>query len=263
MRLLTVAATVIVSLAACGWARHAAEENTGLGAITAITVRNTSCNGACPEYAMHFTADGRAMYVGGRYAPLQGKFSGTIDFPSLAAWVDTQHPELLQDRYPVGIDSQVVTLTIDRGARRKTVVAERGLGPGMPLRLDGILLALDGVTTRIRWRRVDAMTSFMGTFSGPVAAGTGRATAVMIQQSQDGPLLAYSPTLRCGNAAPSLTPVAGDLRLRCATRSSTLHATADGFLANGDALPAGTYRRIDPRGATVLWGTPLDPRLTE
>jgi hypothetical protein len=212
---------------------------------------------------VRFTADGRATYAGGRYAPLQGKFSGTVDFPSFAAWLDTQHPELLREQYSAAIDSQIVTLTIDRGARRQTVVSERGLGGGVPLRLDGILLAVDGVTTRIHWRRDDAMTLYMGTFSGPAAGAAGRATAVMIEQSSAGPLFAFSPLLQCGNAPPSLTPGGGGLRLRCATRSSTLRATADGFFAAGDALPAGTYRRIDPRGASVLWGSPPEPRLRE
>ena len=261
MRLLAVAAALLVSLAACGWARHPSDENAGMGAITAITVQNTSCNGTCPEYSVRFTADGRAMYVGGRYAPLQGKFSGTVDFPSVAAWLDTQHPELLQERYPVAIDAQTVTLTIDRGARRQTVRASSGLGPQIPLRLDGILLALDGMTTRIHWRRDDALTVFMGTFSGPVAGDTGRATAVTIDQSQGGPLFAFSPALKCGDAAPSLAPAARAIRLRCATRSSTLHATAGGFVADGDALPAGVYRRIDPRGASVLWGSRPEARL--
>jgi hypothetical protein len=263
MRSLAAAAALIVSLAACGGLRSTAAENAGLGAITAITMDKSPCYGSCPAYSVRFSDDGRAAYVGGRFAALQGTFSGVADFPSLAAWVASQHPETLSDRYPVNTDAPAVRLTIDRGSRRQTIEAATGIGPNVPLRLAGILLALDGEMTRIHWRREDAMTRFLGTFAGPSASYSGPMSAVDIEQATNGVFFAYGRLLRCDNARPSLSRRGGALRIRCSERSSVLRVTADGFQAEGDALPAGSYRRIDPHGASVLWGTQPEPRVAE
>jgi hypothetical protein len=163
MRLLVLGSALILALAACGALRHAPPENTGLGAITAITMQKTSCNGDCPDYTVRFLADGRARYTGGSGAAMHGRFSGVFDVAPLAAWIATQHPETLPDAYPSAmIDAPVVNLQIDYGARRVrlTGVSETSAS----LRLEGILLALDGATSRVRWRRDDATTPFLGLF---------------------------------------------------------------------------------------------------
>ncbi len=140
MRLLGVAVALIVSLAACGGLRRAPAEDAGLGAITAIAMQKTPCGGTCPAYTVRFTADGRARYSGGSFAPRQGRFSGLVDFAPLAAWIATQHPETLPDTFPSAkIDDQAANLQIDYGARRVrfTGVQESTAS----LRLEGILLA--------------------------------------------------------------------------------------------------------------------------
>ncbi len=260
-RSLVLTVALAVSLAACG-GRTQAADNAGLGAITAIEMTKSECFGTCPSYTVRFTANGRATYDGGHFAPLRGRFSGLVDFPPLAAWVATQHPETLRARYAAGtIDSQIVTLTIDQGARRQRITtSEESV---VPLRFEGILLALDGVTTRIRWRRDDAATVFLGMFSGPSAASSDPFGGVDIDQSVNGAFYAHGRTLQCGNAQASVTHAGSAMRLRCATRSSVLHATADGFRAEGDAIPAGAYRRLDPHGASVMSGMRPEPRSTE
>jgi hypothetical protein len=261
MRLLAVTFGLGLALAACGGPRNAAPENAGLGAITAITLNKSACYGTCPDYTVRFTADGRATYRGGHYAPLHGKFSGLVDFRALAAWLATQHPETLRN-YPTMTDGQTVTLVIDHGARRQIVVSSRGLGPEVPLRLDGILLALDGATMRVRWRRDDAATSFLGTFAGPSAPDTGLPTPVDVDQAVNGEFFAYGRTLPC-NGRTSLTRDRDTMRFRCGPHVSVLRVTAAGFRAEGDALPSGEYHRIDPHGASVLWGSPQEPRIAE
>ncbi|HEV2641905.1 MAG TPA: DUF6438 domain-containing protein [Candidatus Elarobacter sp.] len=172
MRLLVTAVSLVVALAACGGLRGTPPENSGLGAITSITMQKTPCYGTCPAFVVRFLADGRATYAGGDFAPLHGKFSGVFDFAPLAAWIAAQHPETLPDKYPTAnIDAQAVNLQIDYGARR---VRYTGVGESSAsLRLEGILLALDGATARIRWRRNDPATAFLGTFRGGVTLYVG------------------------------------------------------------------------------------------
>jgi hypothetical protein len=237
MRLLVAAAALIVALAACGGPRSAPPENTGLGAITAITMEKTPCNGTCPAYRVRFLADGRAHYVGRDYAPLQGRFSGTFDVAPLAAWIATQHPETLPDKNSTAsIDAPGVNLQIDYGARR---VRFTGVGEGAAsLRLEGILLALDGVTSRIRWRRDDQATAFLGTFQGGV-------TLYVVQDSA-GTFSVFSTPTGCAQQRYRVKVERGVLQLRCDTRTSILRIAGNDLLAEGEAVPAGRYSRVNP-----------------
>jgi|GEM_PF-4517238 len=241
MRLLAVAAALLVSLAACGGPRHAPPENAGLGAITAITMEKTACYGTCPAYVVRFMGDGRARYSGGSYAPLQGQFSGNFDFAPLAAWIATQHPETLPDTYPtVNIDAPAANLQIDYGARRVrfTGISEASAS----LRLEGILLALDGATSRIRWRRDDPVTAFLGRFRGAVTLD--------ISVDSTGTFYAYSTPTGCRMHSYGARIERGALRLRCSGRTTVLRIAGDDLQADGNALPPGRYARINPYAMT-------------
>jgi uncharacterized protein DUF6438 len=248
MRLFIAAVALIVALAACGL-RGTPPENTGLGAITSITLRKTPCYGTCPAYVVRFLADGRATYAGGDYAPLHGKFSGVLDVAPLAAWIATQHPETLPDTYPSpSIDDPKVNLEIDYGARR---VRFRGVGESSAsLRLEGILLALDGATARIRWRRDDPATAFLGTFRG----------SVLLYIGEDG--VGGFNALVMPNGCPGYHYRAsierGTMRVRCRTHATVLRVVGDDVQAEGDAVPAGRYARANPY--TVLEYSHVDPR---
>ena len=249
MRLLVTAVALIVALAACGGLRGTPPENAGLGAITSITMQKTPCYGTCPAYVVRFLADGRATYAGGDFAPLHGKFSGVFDVAPLAAWIATQHPETLPDKYPTtSIDDQAVNLEIDYGARRVrfTGVAESSAS----LRLEGILLALDGATARIRWRRDDAATAFLGTFSG--------ALNLTIRENGLGGFSATTTPNGCPQYRYGATVERGTMRLRCETRTTVLRIAGDDVEAVGDAIPAGRYSRANPY-ATAR-DNHLDPR---
>ena len=237
MRLLAAVFALIVALAACVGPRRAPPENAGLGAITAITMEKTPCNGTCPAYTVRLTADGRARYAGRDYAPLQGRFSGTFDFAPLAAWIATQHPETLPDKYPTaGIDAPAVNLQVDYGARR---VRFTGVGEGAAsLRLEGILLALDGATSRIRWRRDDQATAFLGTFRGGLTLYVG--------QDSVGTFNAFSMSTRCPRPGFRVKIERGVMRLRCESRTSVLRIAGDDLVASGDAVPPGRYSRVNP-----------------
>jgi uncharacterized protein DUF6438 len=251
MRLLAAAVALIVSLAACGGLRSEPPENTGLGAITAVTMEKTGCFGTCPAYKVRFMADGRARYYGGMYAPLQGRFSGIIDFASIAAWTATQHPETLPDTHPtVNIDAPAVHLQIDYGARRVrlTGISESSAS----LRLEGILLALDGATARIRWRRDDPVTAFLGAFRG---AGT---VTLTIGEDSSGMFFAYAAPDGCRMHGFRAKVERGALRLHCAGRNTLLRIAGDDLQAQGDAVPPGRYARINPYATTRdrLWFGP-------
>ncbi|HWT05841.1 MAG TPA: DUF6438 domain-containing protein [Xanthomonadales bacterium] len=252
MRLLAVAAALIVSLAACGGLRHAPPENTGLGSITSIAMQKTACYGTCPAYLVRFMADGRARYTGGMYAPLQGHFSGNIDFAALAAWIATQHPETLPDTHPtVNIDAPGVNLQIEYGARRVrfTGISESSAS----LRLEGILLALDGATSRIRWRRDDPATAFLGTFRGAVT--------LTIGEDSSGTFFAYGSPTGCGMHGYRAKVERGALRLHCSGRTTVLRIAGDDLQAEGDAVPPGRYARVNPYATSRdrLWYGPDRP----
>ena len=252
MRLLALAA-LIVSLAACGALRRAPPENAGLGAITAVTFAKTPCYGTCPVYKVRFLADGRARYFGGDNAPLQGEYSGIIDFASVAAWIATQHPETLPDTHPtVIIDAPAANLQIDYGARRLrfTGISERSAS----LRLEGILLALDGATARIRWRRVDPTTAFLGAYR--------RAVRLNIAEDANGTFYVDSSPSVCPGHNFATRMERGALRASCAGRTSILRLAGDDVQAEGNAVPPGRYARINPYAMTPdnRWDRPVRPR---
>jgi hypothetical protein len=238
MRLLVLGSALILALAACGSLRRTPPENSGLGAITAITMAKTPCYGTCPAYAVRFSADGRVRFAGYRYAALQGRFSGVFDFAPLAAWIATQHPETLPDTFPNAmVDAQTVSLTVDYGARRVrfTGVSETSAS----LRLEGILLALDGAISRIHWRREDPATGFLGSFRG------GETTLHVVADSTGG-FSAYTTPGNQAQAGCRITRDGNRMRLRCATRTSVLQIAGDDIAAEGDAVPPGRYVRINP-----------------
>ena len=246
MRLLALAA-LIVSLTACGGLRRPPPENAGLGAITAVTMQKTACQLTCPAYIVRFTADGRARYSGGSFAPRQGRFTGLIDFAPLAAWIATQHPETLPDTFPSAmIDDQAANLQIDYGARRLrfTGISEESAS----LRLEGILLALDGATARIRWRRDDAATAFLGAFRG----GRG----LYVGARDDGTFAASTMPVDCPFGGYRITRAGATMRLRCETRTTVLRVAGDDLRADGDAIPPGRYERVNPHAIF-----PADPMI--
>ena len=258
MRSLVAVVAMVLALAACGGQRadprRAPAENEGLGAITAITMQKTACYGTCPDYEVWFTADGRARYSGGNYAPLHGRFSGAFDFASLAQWIATQHPETLPDEYgSAQIDAQAVNLQIDYGARRVRVT---GISEGSAsLRLEGILLALDGVTSRIRWRRDDAATAFLGTFRGDVNLN--------VIADSAGRLTAYATPEHCSRYRIAASAERGAVRLRCDGRTSVLRTAGDDVQAEGNVIPPGRYARVNPYTASAERGWYREPRATE
>ncbi|MDQ6940908.1 MAG: DUF6438 domain-containing protein [Candidatus Eremiobacteraeota bacterium] len=239
MRLLA-AVLLMIALTACGLRRPPAE-NTGLGAITAITMQKTPCYLTCPDYTVRFLADGRARYMGGGFAPLHGRFTAVFDSAPLAAWIATQHPETLPvENSSANIDAQAVNLEIDYGARR---IRFTGIGESSAsLRLEGILLAIDGATSRIRWRRDDRATAFIGTFHGALVLNIG--------ENGRGGFSAYpSPPGSCRENRYTATVERVALRLRCGARTSVLRLAGEDLQAEGDVIPAGRYSRVNPYAA--------------
>jgi hypothetical protein len=211
--------------------------------ITAIELMKSGCYGTCPAYTVRFTADGHATYAGDMYAPRIGRFAGLADFERLAAWIDSQHPETLEDGYATGwIDSQRVTLIVERGTRRKVVTTANE--SEIPLRLEGMILALDGETERVRWSGVDDLGPYIGSFTN------GQITLSVYGGARQG-VRVSTRVNPCGTDAPfpTTTRAPGALRVRCQHTATTLRPVADGLRAEGDALAPGLYRRISQREA--------------
>ena len=112
-----------------------------------------------------------------------------------------------------------------------------------PLRLEGVVLALEGEIERTRWRAADNLTPFLGYFKNGdrnlfVYHGE------PAQRPQPGhENLAIGPASKCGGRT-TVERAADRVRFRCDDgRLSTAAATADGFVAQGEAITAGRYVR--------------------
>jgi hypothetical protein len=211
--------------------------------ITAVELQKSGCYGTCPAYTVRFTADGRATYAGDMYAPRLGRFAGLVDFERLAAWIDSQHPEALDDGYATGWnDTQRVTLIVERGPRRKVVTTAHE--SEIPLRLEGMILALEGETERVRWSGVDDLGAYIGTFTN------GAITLFVYGGARQGVMVSMRAN-PCGTDAsfPKTIRVSGGLRLSCEHTATTLRPAPEGLRADGDALAPGLYRRISQREA--------------
>jgi hypothetical protein len=213
--------------------------------ITAVELRKTSCFGRCPEFTVRFSGDGSARYAGGAYAPRAGTFVGRVDFERLAAWIDSQQPETLADEYATNwVDSPHVSVVVERGAHRKVVTtAHEG---DTPVRFEGIVLALDGLTGRLRWLPIDDLTPYVGDFA------RGRAVLHVIPDSR---LMLYvygSPSsFWCSSNEYLKTERMrrGGLHLVCGARSSVVRAVPGGLRAEGCVVAPGFYERVTAREA--------------
>jgi len=224
--------------------------------ITAVELRRSGCYGTCPAYEVRFTVDDRATYSGEIYAPRQGRYGSLVDFARLAAWVDSQHPELLAPAYADNIiDSQRTTLIVERGTTRaQTTTTDASQAP---LRFHGIVWALDGIAAEVHWRRVDDLTPLLGEFARNDVAFT-----ILFPRRSTKPL-AYSRTRFCAPPGTlEASRAAHGVRLQCGTRTSTLTATAAGLHAVGNAVPPGDYTRISQREADRRNGIAPNPEPT-
>ena len=194
---------------------------------------------------MRLTADGRARFAGDDHRAHHGSLAAQVDFRTLAAWVDTQHlEELVVRRYGSGIfDAPGIDIRIERGADVQLFTT--AYSAIFPLRLEGVVLALEGELQRAQWRAVDEFTPFLGSFLIDTrqldvyadARPEMRAVGAAVRRECDNPLLE-----RSGRT----------FRLRCeGGRTSTVVETTDGFVADGDAVVTGRYRRdhggVQPR----------------
>lgn len=84
--LLFAAAALALGLAACQPAGDAPETGDAGGALggppdaeIVIGQAGTICRGSCPEYKLIMSSDGRALFLGGRFAPREGLFQAEVE----------------------------------------------------------------------------------------------------------------------------------------------------------------------------------------
>ena len=206
--------------------------------ITAIELHRLPCFGPCPMFTLRLTADGRARFIGNDQRGHQGVLHAQVDFRTLAAWIGSQHLETLARQYYCGcVDLPGIEVDIERPSENTRYRSNSAME--IPLRLEGVVLALEGEIERAKWRKEDALTPFFGDFTNggrylyvdeslPPARTTPEATGTAV---------------RCGLAV--LEQSRGTIRIRCDEKgTSILVATADGFVATGDAIAPGPYRRL-------------------
>ena len=220
--------------------------------ITSITLRHTACDGTCPISTLRLMADGRAtfegdgrtMFDGDLFAARKGRFRASVDFEELAAWVDSQHPETLADRYGANVDGAPgVELRIARGKDVKSISAVLSLAP---VRFIGIVFALEGASQRLNWRRDDPYTALLANFTN--------GSSTLSIEEQPNRVIVYSRPVLCPPNGPEAVREGDAIRIRCNGATSTVRATADGLRAEGSAIAAGAYRGISSRELARLNG---------
>jgi hypothetical protein len=121
--------------------------------ITEIRLERTPCFGGCPVDQVILRPDGTATYIGTRFVPKSGRYSGTFhreDFSRLARLLESQGFFDMQDRYAIGATDMPSIITgATRGGATKTVV---NYGDAGPIRLWGMERAIRGVAADIEWK---------------------------------------------------------------------------------------------------------------
>jgi Domain of unknown function (DUF6438) len=210
--------------------------------ITAIELLRTPCFGRCPAYTVRLTADGRARFSGDDRGTHKGVLAAQIDFRSLAAWIDSQHLETLDETYASGtVDAPGIELAIERhGVTKRYRTYNAAI---LPLRLEGVVLALEGEIERTRWRADDRLTPFLGYFENAKRNLYVYRADAAYHPDRSHENLASGPASNCGGRTTVDIATRG-VRFRCDDgRVSAGAATADGFVARGDAIAAGRYVR--------------------
>ena len=214
--------------------------------ITAIELHRTPCFGDCPSFTLRLTADGRAHFVGRQISAVTpGVLDAHIDFRTLAAWVVSQHLETLALQYALGmVDAPGIDI-IERPTG--TTRYHSNYAVEIPLRLEGVVLALEGEMERARWRKEDALTPFFGEFTNGE-----RELYVDDLFGATAPPQASGTAVRC---AQNVLAKSGDaVSIRCDERGvSTLVPTADGFTARGDAIERVTTGAINRARNPARW----------
>ena len=209
--------------------------------ITAIELHRLACFGNCPTFTLRLTADGRARFIGNDQRGHSGVLDAQVDFRTLAAWLVSQHIETLAKGYNSGtVDTPGIEVVIEHPS--ETVRYRSHFYLAIPIRLEGVVLALEGELERGRWRKEDALTPFLGEFTD----GARELTVDAYPGSPQTPPQAAGTAVRCTSNV--LEQSRGAVRIVCDGKgASTLVATAEGFIAQGDAIEPGAYRRFQSR----------------
>ena len=116
-----------------------------------ITLQRTACFGACPDYTVRITGDGRVSYEGRRFVRVKGRRTVRISPAAVAALVEEfqrTHYFDLKDEYTARItDMPTTTTSIRIGSRFKRVVDYYGAPP----ELTALENRIDEVAGSRRW----------------------------------------------------------------------------------------------------------------
>jgi hypothetical protein len=131
--------------------------------IREIRLERWGCREFCPSYTLIFRSDGSATFIGMFFVPRVGRYSGRVDFPRVAAWLESEHIDRFANGYGLGwLDADGGQLTVIR--KDSTKVIRTANTDFLPVEVTGIMSALDGFANRIQWRPDSAIDSYLGRF---------------------------------------------------------------------------------------------------
>ena len=124
---------------------------------TEIQLERTSCFGSCPSYSVTLHADGTAEYVGRKFAPKTGKFTGKIyaaDYVQLCWAIEKfkllQGPRSFSE---IVIDAPATILRVrKRGTEISTEITTYMMEG--PVELWAIQNVIDGLVGQIKWEPI-------------------------------------------------------------------------------------------------------------
>lgn len=130
-----------------------APQNYEPGDIISIKLHRGVCFGTCPDYDLTLNSDGTATYIGGRFVPRQGDYTGEVsqwEFNNLAAFVlragffgwDAEY------RLANVTDLPTYTITVAKAGTSKTVLQ---YGMNEPPDFWVIAEVMDSISNDIAW----------------------------------------------------------------------------------------------------------------
>lgn len=132
-------------------------KNNSSGKISEISLERSVCEGSCPAYKVTLYDNGSAVYVGEAYSQFIGRYEADSDscpecyFAELIEWLELQNFFNMRNIYNENlVDSSRITVTIIRNGDRKTVISNDSRNP---IELWGIAMAIDGVVSKIKWKK--------------------------------------------------------------------------------------------------------------
>lgn len=182
---ISVLAMAVLSFSGCSQAQKGVFAHTGGpspndSSINSVTIEHWGCEYArpwnrssmapliepwsCPRYTLRFSRDDTATYDGKQYVESIGKYSGKIKFDAVAKYLESEHIDDYAGHYGSEAIGENDRLTIARADRTVIIDIYSSYLSLPPIRVRGVMAAIDGLADDVKWKPTSAIDSYLGYF---------------------------------------------------------------------------------------------------